>query len=120
MSRPGIRHGSKCRRGEPTRRLSWAGWPELHCPGCGRTAPDPDGRPVVVAAFLSARTAYRDACAEVFLAAHALERVDVDDSARRAGALGRVQRAEASRSRAHARLVDLGAVLALLDGLEAT
>lgn len=41
-----IDHGIRCtRRTPPTLRLSWAGAPELHCPGCGKTCPALDQRP---------------------------------------------------------------------------
>lgn len=44
MTTPMIPHAAGCKRPAPTLRLSWGGTPELHCPGCGRTAPAPDSR----------------------------------------------------------------------------
>ena len=40
MTTPTIPHAADCKRPAPTLRLSWRGTPELHCPACGRTAPD--------------------------------------------------------------------------------
>ena len=35
---PKIPHHAHCKRPKPVLRRSWAGSPELYCPGCGRAA----------------------------------------------------------------------------------